>query len=349
MKKHSVLICTTLAAGWVLFSCTKKPDVAPVADTEVKTSIDAAYATQLVSDVEMICSFIGEDHSTGYQKFYGPVPASLSSFSIIRAGNRISINYNNTMCRDGKVRDGSIWLFFKEAEYATHPITGNENYIRDYNFTGRITLEEYKVDGWLIDNKDYENPNSGTNNTTVLITNLRADSKTPVSGNLQWTLSGGFTMRKNADSMAWKGTITKTLDNTGDTKVFAANAQSAIDWSMAKISYRGEAKGYTPGNVPYTIKYSDKAPLRRDFSCFPDKVKDVNNGTTLSPNFREFHPITSGIAYFTTGNAYPREIYFDNTQITYGGDLSPIDLPAQCDNKAAVQIKGIFYPIDLKD
>lgn len=349
MKKHSVLICTTLVASWVLFSCTKKPNVPPVADTEVKTSLDVAFATQIVSDIEMICSFIGEDHSVGYQTIYGPVPASLHSFSVIRAGNRISINYNNTLCQDGKVRDGSVWLYFKETEYASHPLTGNENYMHDYNFTGRITLEEYKVNGWLIDNKDYENPNSGTNNTTVLITNLRADSKTPVSGNLQWTLSGGFTMRKDQDSMAWKGTITKTLDNTSDTKVFAPNAQNPINWGLAKISYKGEAIGYTPGNVPYTIQYSGKTPLRRDFTCFPDKVKDVSSGTILSPNYLEFHPITSGIAYFTSGNAYPREIYYDNTQISYGNEVSPVDLPAQCDNKAAVQIKGIFYPIDLRE
>ncbi len=348
MKKQSSIIYMSLVASALLNSCNKQPNVPPKADTEVKTSVDVVFATQVVSDIEMICSFIGEDHSPGYQKFYGAVPASMGSFSIIRAANRISINYNNTMCRDGKVRDGSIWLFFKEAEYASHPLTGNENYIRDYNFTGRITLEEYKVDGWLIDNKDYENPNSGTNNTTVLISNLRADSKTPVSGNLKWTLTGGFTMKKDLDSMAWKGSLTKTLNNTGDNRVFAANAQSPINWELAQISYIGEAKGYTPGNVPFTIKYSAESPLSRDFTCFPDKVKDLNAGNALSPNNLEYHPIISGVAYFNTGEAYPREIYFDNTQISYGNTAQPVDLPAQCDNKAAVQIKGIFYPIDLR-
>lgn len=352
MKKLNIGIFAALVAGMVFFACKKEPNVPPTEDKEVQTSIDASYATFLVSDIEMIASWMGEDASFGVQKFYVPSPVSQGTVTVIRntSANVLTFNFNNTTCMDGRVRDGSIFMRYKEQIYSTYPLTGNENYIRDFNFTGRITCEEYKVDGWLVDNKDYENSNPNTNNTTVLIRNLRPDNKTPIVGNLKWSFEGGFTMKKNQDSMAWKGSWTKTLDNTSNTKVFATNAQSAINWSIAVISYVGEAKGYTPGNVPYSIKYYEKYPLRRDFTCFPDKVAGVGLSptSTLTPVISESHPFTSGVASFTTGTAYPREIYYDNTQITFGSSESPVPLPSQCDNKASVQIKGVFYPIDLK-
>lgn len=353
MKKLNLGIFAALAAGMVFFSCKKEPNVAPAVDTEVQTAIDASYATFLVSDVEMICSWIGEDASDGVQKFYVADSTKNTGGSVVvirnNFTNRISINYNNTYCMDGRVRDGSLLLFFKEPIHAQYPMTGNENYIRDYNFSGRITCEEYKVDGWLVDNVDIDSFDPNQTNYPVLIKNLRPNNTTPVAGNLKWSFQGSFKMKKNQDSMAWKGTLTKTLENTSNTKVFATNAQSAINWSLAVISYSGQAKGYTPGNVPYQMKYyGDKLSIKRDFSCYPDKVSGVVLTNTLSSVVSEHHPFTSGVASFTTGTAYPREIYYDNTQTTYGGEDTPLPLTAQCDDKAAVQIKGIFYTIDLK-
>lgn len=353
MKKLNIGIFAALVSSMVFFACKKEANVPPTLDKEVQTSIDASYATFLVSDIEMIASWMGEDASSGAQKFYAPSPVSQGTVTVVRntQTNRLSFNFNNTTCMDGRLRDGSIFMFFKEQVYSTYSLTGNENYIRDFNFTGRITCEEYKVDGWLVDNKDIDSFDPNATNYPVLIKNLRPNNNTPIPGGLlKWSFQGSFTMKKNQDSMAWKGTWTKTLDNTSNTKVFAANAQSAINWSIAVISYFGEAKGYTPGNVPYSMKYYEKYPLRRDFTCYPDKVAGVSLSptSTLTPMISESHPFTSGVASFTTGTAYPREIYYDNTQITFGSDESPVPLPSQCDNKASVQIKGIFYPIDLK-
>ncbi len=352
MKKFNFGIFAVLAAGIVFFACKKEPNVPPTVDTEVQTSIDASYATFLVSDVEMICSWMGEDASLGAQKFYVPSPVSQGTVTVVRntQTNRLSFNFNNTTCMDGRLRSGTVYMIFKEQEFSLNPLTGNENYIRDYNFTGRITLEDYRVDGWLINNEDIDSFDPNETNYPILIRNLRPNNNTPISGNLKWSFQGSFKMKKNQDSMAWKGTWTKTLDNTSNTKVFAANAQSAINWSIAVISYVGDAKGYTPGKVSYTMKYYEKYPLRRDFTCFPDKVAGVGLSptSTLTPVLSEFHPFTSGVASFTTGTAYPREIYYDNTQITFGSDENPVPLPSQCDNKASVQIKGVFYPIDLK-
>ncbi len=353
MNKLNFGIFAALITGMVLSSCKKEPNVAPSKDEEVQTSIDATYATFLVSDVEMICSWIAEDASTGAQKFY--IADSLKNTGgdviVIRSNitNRVSINFNNTYCMDGRVRDGSLFIFFKEEVFMQYPPTGNENYMRDYNFTGRITCEEYKVDGWLVDNSDFESDDPNQTNYPILLKNLRPNNSTPVAGNLKWSFQGAFKMKNGSDSMAWKGTLTKTLENTSNTKVFATNAQSAINWSLATISYTGQAKGYTPGNVPFSMKFYDgNLSLKRDFTCFPDKVSGVALTNSLSPQISEFHPFTSGVVSFTTGTAYPREIYFDNTQYSYGGEDNPVPLAAQCDNKATVQIKGIFYPIDLK-
>jgi hypothetical protein len=354
MKKLNIGISATLPLLMVLFACTKTPNVAPTPDTELQTSIDASYATFLVSDVEMICSVMGEDDSGSRAKFYEPSATSQGTTTVIRntQTKRLSYTFNNTTCRDGRVRDGSVWMFFAEQTYATHTLTGNESYTRDYNFTGRITLEEYKVDDWLVDNKDYENSNPFTNNTTVLLRNLRPDNKTPLPGNLTWHFEGGFTMKKNLDSMAWKGTWTKTLENTKDPKVFAASTQSAIQWPLAIISYTGEAKGITPGNKPYKIKYYKEFPLKRNFTCFPDVIASATTApaptNSLITYKSEFHPFISGVASFTTTDKYPREIYYDNQQTKYGSTDSPVALPAQCDNKGVVQIKGNFYTIDLK-
>lgn len=354
MKKLNLGIAATLVSVLVFFACKKDPNVPPTNDTEVQTSIDAVYATFLVSDVEMICSWIGEDASDGVQKFYVRdtlKPNSGADVIVIRNTftNRVSINFNNTLCRDGRVRDGSLLIFFKEPIHAQYPMTGNENYIRDYNYSGRITCEEYKVDDWLVDNTDIDSFDPNQTNYPILIKNLRPNNSTPVAGKLKWSFQGSFKMKKNQDSMAWKGTLTKTLENTADKNVFATNAQSAINWSLATISYTGEAKGYTPGNVPFKMKFYDgDLSLKRNFLCYPDKVSGVSLTNTLSAHISEHHPFTSGVVSFTTGTAYPREIYFDNTQYSYGGEESPVALPVQCDNKAAVQIKGIFYPIDLK-
>src|SRR5688572_18208292 len=209
MKKLNLGISAALVAGMVFFSCKKEPNVAPAVDTEVQTSIDATYATFLVSDVEMICSWIGEDASFGAQKFYiADTTRNTGGAAIIirsSSNNRVTINYNNTLCMDGRLRDGTLYLIFKEQIHSQYPLTGNENYIRDYNFTGRITCEEYKVDGWLVDNTDIDSFDPNQTNYPVLIKNLRKQQNPPIAGNLQWSFQGSFKIKKNQDSMPWKG------------------------------------------------------------------------------------------------------------------------------------------------
>ena len=371
MKRINLGFLLLVVASFFVVSCEKPVNDPPVADTELQSSIDVSYATFIATDIDMISAFIGEDASIA-PKFYAASPTSNGTVTVIRntSSNRVSITFNKTTCMDGRLRDGAIFMFFLEKgdllpnatppygndDYSwpymqKKPASGNELYTRDYNFTGRITLEEYKVDGWLVDNKDFENPNDATNNVNIFLYNLRTTPDVPVTSNLKWEFKASLKMTKDTETMAWKGTLTRTLDNSLDPKVFnATTAQSAINWSLSTVSYVGSAFGLTPGNAPFTYKIYENAPVRRNFSCSPDRIAGVGLTSTLSidPQYSEFHPFTAGVASFTTGTAYPREIYYDNVENSFGGQDDSFTLPAQCDNKATVQIQGIYYPIDMK-
>ena len=368
MKTGAYFFAIGLSFLMVLFACKKEkkepaptPTPGPVlpADTALQTAKQVCLVNLLVSDVEMICGVMGEDETNSRANFYEPNLAVSGSgtVTVIRniAVRRVSYHFNNTICRDGRVRDGSVWMFYKyrlpsmvypyadsikpgatppydQFDYVypdlPHPYTGNENYIRDYNFSARITLEEYKVDGWSVDNKDYENPNPTMNNVYAFITNLRSNTVTPLASPLGWSFEGAFTMKKGQDSMAWKGTWTKTLENSNDPQVFASNAQSPVNWALAKVSYTGNSKGYTPGNIAYNYQIDVGYPIGRDFTCSPDLA--------ASPPAAGFHPFTSGVLSFTTA-ASPNKRTID-----YGSVST-----APCDNYAFVTIRSDIYVFDM--
>ena len=60
----------------------------------------------------------------------------------------------------------------------------------------------------------------------------------------------------------------------------------------------------------------------------------------------EFHPFKNGIVSFTVGSAYPRQIYYGN-EVESQIPAPEEQLPAQCDNKGIVLIKGISYRVDF--
>ena len=69
---------SVLAAAGLLLGCKKaEPNVPPVADTETQTAVDAAWATYVVTDIDMMCSFLGENECVNH--FYIDVPGTASS------------------------------------------------------------------------------------------------------------------------------------------------------------------------------------------------------------------------------------------------------------------------------
>src|SRR6478735_8828943 len=93
----------------LLYACPKPKNIAPVADTETQSSVDAVFATFLVSDIEMTAGYIGQ---TDYNPdFYLPEPGEVHT--AFQAFNNMSSNFyvaaytQDTKCMDGRTRKGS--------------------------------------------------------------------------------------------------------------------------------------------------------------------------------------------------------------------------------------------------
>jgi hypothetical protein len=332
-----------------VLGCKKTANVAPEPDTEVQSSVYATYANYVASDIDMICSFMGENLLLNH--FYIAYPGSASGTSgtmtAIRDTNgtttkRLIMSWNQTRCLDGRVRDGSIFM-----DYGLDSLYPNAKYTREFKFAGKITLANYKVDGWLIELYDPNAP-------VYLYNTLPTSSYSPSSTKLTWKFAGKLKFTHPTDpkkNMVWDGNLFKTLDNTSDIRVFAASKQAAINWSLAVVKYDGTVNGSGPQidaagnvtpNVSYAMTINNQTPLVRDFQCYPDKVSGVAFTATVGNLLvltEEYHPFKMGVASFTVGSAYPRQIY-------YGNEGEP-QLPLQCDNSGEVLIKGISYVIDF--
>lgn len=327
LKNKSLLILVAFIP--VLYACPKqKMAIPPEQDKELQSSIDAVFATFLVSDIEMICSHIAEnDYSPA---FYIPQP--LEDQSRFQAFNSPSFkyytaSYNNVKCMDGKLRHGSIFMNY---------INDNPNSTKyhNYQFHGKMTLTDYRVDGWLIKTVD-DKPCDVTNE-------LQSPIFDPNKYNLVWKIKGSFEFIHPTDpskNMLWSGELTKTLANTNDPAVFNPTALVPINWSKAIVYYGGKATGFTSANIPFEMTVNEYFPITREFTCYPDEFGGIETISPLQTWKNEFHPFISGKIDFETGEKYPREIYLGNE----GNSNSQ----TQCDNKGIVLIKGNSYAVDF--
>ncbi len=317
MKKITLGFSILAIAATLFTGCNKKTNPEPIADKEFQSSVDVSYANSLVTEVDMICGFLGE---TAFPKFFVNAPGS-QTVAINNSTNLYSITWPaNTKCMDGKIRTGSISL-------AVAPSTIGINYYRDANFTSTVTLTNYRVDGWkLIDSVKLVIKNNNTNFFTYDIDKLT------------WTMSGIVKLVSDSlpvKTMVWDGSLTKRIVSA--TK---PSSITAISWTNAVVSYDGSFKGYTPSEVAYTYSINPEKPLIRNFTCSPDKVLGVSSTPSVAIINSEFHPFIDGVASFTTASLYPRSINYGTDE--YGALVTP------CDNSGSVTIKGISYKIDFK-
>jgi len=313
-----------VASAIFITSCNKKVTEAPVADKEFQTSIDASYAVSTVTDIDMICGFLGE---AAYPTFVMPAPGSTGTITVVNhtaMPQSASITWDpNTKCMDGKVRSGSIVMTYSFTDI-------NSNYYRDYGFNGNLSLNNYVVDGWSVD--DSISSTAGMTRIKNLAPSANPNAATT---KLRWSIDGYFNFRNVAtptQTMAMIGTLYKTLSNTAQ---LAPNNLTAITWSAAVVEYTGTVHGNTNGNVPYTYSISPTQPLVRNYGCSPDKVIGVTSTPSVAPIYEQFHPIINGVASFTTSTKEPRSI-------DYGTAGAP------CDNSGTITIKGITYNVDFK-
>jgi hypothetical protein len=260
------------------------------------------------------------------------------------AAKQLVFAWNNTLCRDGRVRDGSIFLYYGKDQVSNPDANENSRYYRDFGFVGRIQLSNHKVDGWLITTYDPAAP-------AYIYNKLERDNYDPSITKLSWLIAGKFLLSHPTDpskNLIWDGKLLKTLTNSDDPKIFHPSKQKSINWIdpqqgiFAIVSYSGKINGETAGGVPFSMEISPLTPLVRDFSCSSDWVAAVSKDISGTVNTRkeEYHPFIRGIASFTTGSSYPRQIYY--------GNEGTQDLPQQCDNEGTVLIKGNLYKVDFR-
>ena len=316
MKKITLGFSILAATAIFLTSCNKKTAEAPVADTEFDSAIQATYANTTVTDIDMICGFLGENQIPKFvaaQAGYAPV-------NVTNAAMMSTITWTpGTKCMDGKTRSGSIVMTWTNAT----------TYYRDKGFAGTVTLNNYVVDGWSVDDV-----------TPFKITSLAPNGYTV----FKWTLAGTFDIINVLDpakKITWDGSLNKTLTNAAQMTP-VPNATTAISWTMAVNQYDGVFKGNTVGDVAYTYTIGStdpatselKNPLVRNYTCAPDKVIGITTTPSVAAVNSEYHPFINGTASFTTSTKAPRTIDF-------GTDGTP------CDNSGTVTIKGITYNIDF--
>lgn len=343
-----------LSTAFIL-SCKPEKDVPPTPDTEVESSVYASYANFIASDVEMICSYLGEGifRAHPYSEYPGeplivPIVDTTTASYIFPGPNGVDmphhqfgISWNNTRCKDGRVRSGSIIMYV--------PQLPNQRYARNHKFQARIIFESYTVDGWLIELADPDAP-------MYLYNTVATPTINTANTNLTWRFAGKFKMTHPTDinkNMLWDGDYNKTLDNTSNPLVYAPSQSVAVTWSLATIKYSGHVNATGPQvdkdgkvtpNKTYKIEINPASPLVRDFTCSPDKISGVTLVPTptsptvqITPDWH--HPFKSGVASFTVADAYPRRIY-------YGNEADP-QTPLVCDNTGEVLIKGISYRINF--
>lgn len=319
MKCKFAFLPALAALIMICNACKKKeadPEPAPdpyTYSSDLQAPKDLTRTFLAITDIEMICGFIGEAYTS--PKFYLPSGAS-GGLTIIRdtIKKTLTAAYNNVKCVDGKLRNGTIVM-----DYAfSNP---NAKYYHEFEYLARVMLINFEVDGWMVRTVD--------KTWLTLKNNVKPVDYNPANTNLSWELSGKLTFINKIDSsktITWEGTLVKTLVNTNNPAVFNPNKKNAINWINAVVNYTGEGSGTILG-VPYTCKI-ENVPVKRDFNC--------NFIPAGSSGISEFHPFITGSVLFSPDNWHPRTV-----------DFGPAD-PGPCDFQGTVSFKNETHSVDFE-
>lgn len=347
MKKIATKFSAIALMALALTSCNKKANVAPEADKEFQSAIDASAATQIVTDVDMLVALASE---YSYVAFYSNFTGAGSNTVTVRRDTAANINtiiYNNAKCLDGAVRNGTVTINYATCSTGT-ATSGGQQYIRNPYHMSKVTFASYSVGKFRV--KD---------SSTITVKNTTPAGYTRTLTPLTWNISGTLYLADTTDNsnsrradIKWVGNLNKTLTNsttsssvhpspllpirwiTGNYGVqtnTASTSNNAINPNGVNgiVKYSGSATGFTSksdnssSDFVYTIQ-TDKE-LFRDFGCSPDYF--------INP---EQHPIKSGVVEFKTGDKAIRTLYYgDEKNIGY------------CDNSGVIYINGISYNVDF--
>ncbi|MBL7931381.1 MAG: hypothetical protein JNL60_05750, partial [Bacteroidia bacterium] len=287
MKNRNVLFIPAVATlSLFLMGCPKTKNVVPPVDDETQSSVQASYVNYLVSDIEMLASFMGEAQEQNH--FYNPVDAiQIYNTPVLSPnGGARAVSFNHQLCKDGRVRHGTIYL-----KYVVAPEYPNARYMRAYKFDAHIEFSgDYSVDDYNI------NLNVDDGGYFTIVNTLPSEAYSPASTKLTWKIDGKLKFTHLTDprkNMTWEGHWTKTLNNTNSTLV-VSSPTNAINWYKAEVSYAGTSMGTIPlansdgviESKTFNMKINSERPLTRDFQCTPDPILGVknngNNGMTAT-------------------------------------------------------------------
>lgn len=336
----AILVATSL----LFTDCEKRvPNKPPVPDTEVQSALDAAWATYVVTDIVMMCGYMGENEllATPYQAVEGTSASNTVAPVRDPVDKHLSTVFNQTRCTDGRFRHGEIrmnYAYDKENNPYANP---NSNYFHDFGFAGELSLSDFRTDSFLITMGPVNSPERGY--VINLLQNYEFD---PTAENLSWEIRSKFHFKHphdatGASDIEWEGELIMVLTNTADRMVFDPDREPAIVWEKAVVGIYGDVSGKI-GDTPYSLSIKESQMLIRDFSCAPDGVRGValDSQENLRTLELTHHPFVKGVARFNIGDKYPRQVYF--------GNESNAGLAWQCDNSGEVMIKGIAYRVNFR-
>src|ERR1043166_3368396 len=178
MKRIVFSFSLLIAAGLFVFSCKKDaPTPAPPPDTETSKAIDIAWATYVVTDVDQMGAFCGENLITNH--FYIETPWSkdkqCAACGTVTAYSdtlyrRLNMGFNKTYCVDDYYRDGTEFIDYDYRNPLGVPLylsrymgintDPHARFYHDYGFCGLLTLSSFSVNGWSVKTGDVTNPSS---------------------------------------------------------------------------------------------------------------------------------------------------------------------------------------------
>lgn len=293
------------------------PSSDPYYSADLQSSKDITTAVYIISDIEMICSFLGEN--TAPNSFYNEAAGSNTvSYSRNESTRLASMTFNKTTCNDGKKRDGTVSMNFAAPppppDVPPPPPGAGPLFTRDAGYIGKISFKAYTVDDWKVELFYADTP-------MFLFNTLPAPDYNTATTNIVWKLGGKLRLIRGNDTLIWTGTLTKTLENTSDVNVFSSDKKSAIKWNLAKISYSDSVWGLSKGIYSkYAINKTN--PLRRDFNC------------SVNMNPGQCYPFRSGVATYNYGAVYTRTI-------NYGPNND-------CDIKGTIKFQDETHEVDFK-
>ncbi|MCE3258819.1 MAG: hypothetical protein K0S12_460 [Bacteroidetes bacterium] len=345
MKKITLGFSLLAVAALFVVSCNKGTNTPPEQDMEFQSSKDVTYANSIATELEILVGYAAERWTHQNSAVFSPAPGSPTTQTIFvdlsdTLNKKISIIYTNSVtCRDGKKRNGTVVIDFSGSNTSY-----NAKYYRDAGFVAKVTLNNYWVDGWTVEDIQ-----------TFTVVNNVPNGYDPKQTDLNWTMSGYLHLQYLADTsknMVWKGSLTKTMTNTEVASILPTKFTpinfvvyvAGTPTMAAQFAYSGTVTGVTSRVVSYTYTVDGSEPtnlLVRNLLCAPERILSVTQTSTgLIPVYSEWHPFISGVASFTSlgdGTTEPR-------RIDYGSGEPSV----ACDNAGTVTIKGVTYSIDFK-